>query len=89
MKGIQYETPHNTIGALIIRIGFWGPLYHNDNTEPQNSIGSYLGPYITLHRQPWSRKPKPQISRVPPLDQLLAGFLVYYMVRGMVSALRA
>ena len=22
------------IGALIIRIGFWGPLYYNDNKEP-------------------------------------------------------
>ena len=30
-----------TIGALIIRIGFWGPLYYNYNKEPQNSIGNY------------------------------------------------
>ena len=22
------------VGALIIRIGFWGPLYYNDNEEP-------------------------------------------------------
>ena len=22
------------IEAVIIRIGFWGPLYHNDNKEP-------------------------------------------------------
>ena len=36
------------IGALIIRIGFWGPLYYNHNMEPTkiNSTGNYLGPYI-------------------------------------------
>ena len=37
----------NNIGALIIRMGFWGPLYYNYNREPpQNSVGNYLGPYI-------------------------------------------
>ena len=31
------------IVALIIRIGFWGPLYYNYNKEPtQNSIGKLL-----------------------------------------------
>ena len=31
-----------SIGALIIRIGFWGPFYHDYNKEPpQNSIGNY------------------------------------------------
>ena len=35
------------IGALIIRIGFWGPLdCHYNQEPPQNSIGIYLGPYI-------------------------------------------
>ena len=35
------------IGALVIRIGFWGPLYPNFNKEPpKNSIGNYGGPYI-------------------------------------------
>ena len=29
----------------MIRMGFWGPLYYNDNKEPQNS--NYKGPYIT------------------------------------------
>ena len=33
-----------TIGALIIRIGVWGPLYYNYNEE-QNSIGNYLRHY--------------------------------------------
>ena len=33
---------HN-IGALIVRIGFWGPLYYN---HKKTSIGDYLGPYI-------------------------------------------
>ena len=31
-------------GALIIRKGFWGPLYYNYKRNPQNSIGNYLGP---------------------------------------------
>ena len=30
------------IGALIIRTGFWGPLYYNYN---QSSTGNYFGPY--------------------------------------------
>ena len=33
------------IGALIIRIGFWGPLSYSFNKKTQNSIGNYLGPY--------------------------------------------
>ena len=32
--------------ALIIRIGFRGPLYYNCNKEPYNSRGNYLGPDI-------------------------------------------
>ena len=37
--------PEDSVGALIIGIGFWGPLYHNHNKEPpQNSIGNYLSP---------------------------------------------
>ena len=36
------------IGALIIRMGFWGILYYNYNKEPApNSIGNYQGPYTT------------------------------------------
>ena len=37
------------IGALIIRIGSWGPLlilYLFIMGNPQNSTGNYLGPYI-------------------------------------------
>ena len=35
------------IGALIIRIGFWGPLHHSYDTEPLRfMIGNYFGPYI-------------------------------------------
>ena len=26
------------IGALIIRIGFWGPLYYNSNKEPPKIV---------------------------------------------------
>ena len=29
-----------------MRIGFWGPLYYNDNKDPQNGIGNYLGLYV-------------------------------------------
>ena len=32
----------SSIGALIIRRGFWGPI-----RNPQNSLGNYLDPYIT------------------------------------------
>ena len=37
-------------GACIRGIGFWGPLlYYTYNEEPpKNSLGNYLGPYITL-----------------------------------------
>ena len=34
-----------TIGALIIRIGFWGPHTIIVIRNHQNSIGNYLGPY--------------------------------------------
>ena len=33
------------IAALIIRIGFWGPLYYSHNKNPHSSIGIYSGPY--------------------------------------------
>ena len=36
----------SNIGASIIRIEFWGPLYYIYNKEPQNNMGNYLGPYI-------------------------------------------
>ena len=32
------------MGALISRMGLWGPLYYKSNKEPQNTVG-YLGPY--------------------------------------------
>ena len=34
------------IGALAIRMGFWGPLYYSDIKEAPNSIGIFVGPYI-------------------------------------------
>ena len=45
------------IRALIILIGFWGPSYHNLVRNPQNTIGSYLGPY-TKPLNPETRNPK-------------------------------
>ena len=47
---ISEDGPRVNVGALIIRIGFLGPLNYNDNKEPplkQNGLGTYLGPYIT------------------------------------------
>ena len=47
-RGAFTEKPYtitNTIGAFIIRIGFWDPFYYNKNKEPpQNSIGNFVGP---------------------------------------------
>ena len=38
------------IGALMISIGFWGPLYYNynDKEPPKSSIGNHLGSYINI-----------------------------------------
>ena len=44
MEGPGFEEIN--IGALIIRIGFGGPLYYSYNKEPQNSIGELLRPTI-------------------------------------------
>ena len=33
------------IGALIIRIGFWGIFFYIHKEEPQNRIGNCLGSY--------------------------------------------
>ena len=45
-----YAHTGSNIGALIIRIGFWGPVYYNHNKEPHKStsIGNYLRPYSSL-----------------------------------------
>ena len=44
------------IGALIIRIRCWGPLYYQYNKEPQNSIGNCLGPDIKHDSGPEAKK---------------------------------
>ena len=40
----------SNVGALIIRIGFWGIACHDYEREPppKNSLGNYLGSYITV-----------------------------------------
>ena len=43
VQGAGYQPPCTTIGALIIGIGFWGPLYYSIaiiRNHP-NSIGNY------------------------------------------------
>ena len=41
------------IGALTLKIGFWGPLYYSYSIRnPQNSIGHDLGPYIQTPQPP-------------------------------------
>ena len=40
------------IGALIIRMGFWGLLYLEPKNDPRNNIGNYLGAYSPIvHNQ--------------------------------------
>ena len=39
------------IGASIIRIGFWGPLYYSCS-NPQTGAGNYQGPKIIARRDP-------------------------------------
>ena len=42
----KYLTVTGTIGALIIRIGFWGPVYYNRNPQAllvaQQALGLFL-----------------------------------------------
>ena len=39
----------DTIGALIIRIGFWGPLYHKYNKELPKIISVIIGDPIVSY----------------------------------------
>ena len=46
-------SPEPNIGALINRVGFWGPLDYNYNKEPQKIIiGNYLNSYISAVAAP-------------------------------------
>ena len=37
----HFSPNHGTVEVLIIRIGFWGPVYYNYNKEPpQNGVGN-------------------------------------------------
>ena len=36
----------NHIGALIIRTGFWGPLYYNYIIRNLNNVDNHLGPMV-------------------------------------------
>ena len=42
-------------GALIIRIGFWGPLYYNYDREPPKPYSNHSGPF--KHRAPSDQRP--------------------------------
>ena len=45
------------IGALMGRIGCWGPSYYNYSKEPPNSIGSYSAPTFTYQTLLFCRAP--------------------------------
>ena len=64
-NGVGHGTERINIGALMIRMGFWGPRYHSYNKEPQNGISSYFGAYIT--------DPLAPSASVPPCEFLKAG----------------
>ena len=38
---IGFITRSGNIGASIIRLGFWGPLYYIYNKELHNSVGNF------------------------------------------------
>ena len=40
-EGCPLHSNTGNVGALIIRIGFWGILYYRYNKEPQDSIGKH------------------------------------------------
>ena len=46
MKFGEVRITESNIGALVIKIGFGGPLCYKYNKEPQTSIGTYKSPYI-------------------------------------------
>ena len=56
----------HTTGALIIRVGFWSPLYYEYNKEPQASIDNYLGLYTFF------KLPNKQCCNFGPKDQCIA-----------------
>ena len=56
----KYLTVTGTIGALIIRIGFWGPVYYNIYKEPPGpfsssaSAGTVSGNSGRAHKRPFT-----------------------------------
>ena len=47
--GLAFGLCDPNIGALMIRVGFWGPVYCKDNKEtPPKNIGNYLNPFFSL-----------------------------------------
>ena len=43
MKGCRLQI---TVGDLLIRIGFWGPLYYSYNKEPKILCGKWMVDYV-------------------------------------------
>ena len=60
-EGNPTKTVDCSIGALTIRIGFWGPFAYKCNQEPPKPNSNFLGPYSILssiqhaRREVWSQ----------------------------------
>ena len=68
------------IGALIIGIGFWGPLYYKYSREPPKIVlGNYLGPYsIYLKSSPHLPTPRMSPNHKPKMPDTCKQFTADY-----------
>ena len=48
MESVAANPESHNVEALIVRLGFGGPLYYSYNQDPppQNSIGNYFGLFL-------------------------------------------
>ena len=50
LKGFDLRFARDTIGALIVRIGFWGPSYYKYNKEPPKILLVIIWAPILLYK---------------------------------------